>query len=133
MSGFGATIVQPPFPIVGAVRDGELQVARTINWTPDLGATDGPGRIPSLSDLTVTIARQDGIAITASDVSLLPGQFSLDSTGYLLTVWFNVPVGLPFAAGATQIVYVVTFDVQTTSGGQGFVRDGLLTAAQRLG
>lgn len=130
---FGASIPQPPFSIVGPVRDGELQVARTINWTPDLGASDGPGRIPALSDLTVTIARQDDMATTASDVALLPNLFSLDATGFYLTVWFNVPVGLPFVSGSQTITYVVTFDVQQTAGSQGFKRDGLLTAVAKLG
>lgn len=134
MSGtFGASLVPPPFSINGPVRDGEGEVARTIIWTPDLGASDGAGRIPSLADVTVSIARQDGLAITANDVSLLPGLFSLDSTGLQLTVWFQVPAGLPYAGGSSQIAYVVTFSVQPTASGQGFKRDGILIAAATLG
>lgn len=134
MSGFfGAPIVPPPFAIVGPVRDGEGSVARTINFTPDLGASDGPGRIPSLADVTVTITRQDGQAIGASDVSLIPAQFGLDATGMLLTLWFEVPPDLPYTTGASQIVYVVTITVVPTASGQDFRRDGLLTAVALLG
>lgn len=133
MSGFSAPLVPPPVSLNGPVRDGEGDVARTINTQPDLGASDGPGKITSLSTVTVTIARQDGSATTASDVSLLPGQFSLDSTGYLLTIWFSVPAGLPFTAGASTIAYIVTVEVDPTSGGQGWKRDFLLTASALLG
>jgi hypothetical protein len=125
--------VIPPFVIQGPVRDGEGNVARTINFTDDLGASDGPGKIPALSDVTVTIARQDGQAIGANDVSLIPAKFTLDPTGLLLTVWFNVPAGLPYAVRMTQIVYVVTFQVNPTQGNQGYKRDGLLYASQLLG
>lgn len=139
MSGtFGPTIPQPPFPIVGPVRDGEAvapaaPVLRTINTQPDLGQTDGPGNITSLSAVTVTIARQDGQTISNSDVSLVPSHFSLDATGYLLTLAFQVPAGLPYAPGASSIVYVVTIYVYPTSGGQPWKRDGLLTAVPVLG
>jgi hypothetical protein len=123
----------PPFPIQGPVRDGEGDVARTINWSLDLGAPDGPGNIPSLSSVTVTLARVDGQALVENDVSLIPGSFSIDSTGLLLTVWFNVPANLPYATGYYSITYLVTFVVNPTSGDQGFKRDGYLTAVATLG
>jgi hypothetical protein len=123
----------PPFQIVGAARDGEGHIARLINFTPDLGAPDGPGNIPSLSDVTITISRQDLVPIQANDISVLPLLTQLDPTGYILQVWFNVPSGLPYFTGLTSITYVVTFNIQTTASGQGYKRDGLLVASSLLG
>lgn len=123
----------PPFRINGAVRDGEGRVARAINFTPDLGAPDGAGAIPSVSNVVITISRHDLLPIQDSDVSIIQNLTQLDSTGFILTVWFNVPVGLPYYPGSSSIVYIVTFDVQQTVSGQGYIRDGLLTASTLLG
>jgi hypothetical protein len=125
--------VIPPFQIVGAARDGEGRIARIINFTPDLGAPDGPGNIPSVADVTITISRQDLVPIQDNDISVLPSLTQLDPTGYILLVWFNVPIGLPYYPGSTTITYVVTFNIQQTASGQGYERDGLLVASSLLG
>lgn len=135
---FGPAIPQPPVPINQPVRDDEAPapgppVYRTLDLKPALGATGGPGNITSLDTVTVTIARQDGTAITSADVSLVPANFSVDATGFLLTVAFQVPSGLPYAVGASTIIYTVTVWVDPAGNGWPWKRDFLLTAAALLG
>ena len=107
-----------------AIRVGETD-GRFIDCALDLGAAGDT--IPSTASASITITRQDGNAITASDLALASGiPATLDSTGLIYTVWFTAP------AGAAGVPYVITLTANTTQG-RTFKRDCFMTVLALMG
>ena len=129
MSGTPTTLtVPPPTPPVWLppIRAGETD-GRYLNCTPDLGPFGDS--IPSLSAVSLAIARQDGRPTSSADLQPAGSAWpnTLNSTGLIPTF------GLIAPSGGTGVTYVLTMTVNTTAQGRVFIRDMYIQIAALLG
>lgn len=122
--GYGHRVIPPP-AWLDALRAGETD-GRFIDLTNDLGPAGDS--IANIGAVTVSIARQDGATITASDLKLAgsPWPNGLDETGLIVTVGLTAP------AGSAGVDYRITISANTKQG-RIFIRDVVTTVASALG
>ena len=123
----GSSPPPPPLPVwLPPMRAGETD-GRYLNCTPDLGPFGDS--FPSLSVLTLTIARQDSRALSAADLQSAGSAWpdTLDSTGLIPTFGLTAP------SGAAGVTYQLTLTANTTVQGRLFIRDMYIEIASIMG
>lgn len=115
----------PPPTELPAMRAGELD-GRYMDCTPVLAPVGD--LFNSIGDITITVARRDGQAVTNGDLQPAGGAWEplLDTTGRIATFGWIAPVS---AAGVT---YLLTLSGQTKEG-RTFVRDWIMSVVPLLG
>jgi hypothetical protein len=114
-----------PVPIP-PLRAGEID-GRYIDTSTDLGVIGD--KVPSIDQVTISITRVDGAAMTSNDLHLAGTDWpnTVDASGLVITVGFEAPhpsAGVP---------YWVTLTVNETYQGRLYIRDLTMTVAATLG
>lgn len=102
-------------PVLAALNGGEVD-DRFLDCSADLGPAD---LIPTISAVSITVARKDGFPTTTADLQLAAQQglpLSLDATRQIV----NVGVYAPQTAGGSE--YLLTLVVNRTQLGRLYVR-----------
>lgn len=101
-----------PDPISAGDTDG-----RAVSFLYELNNPADPTGDTVTSVVGISITRQDGTAITSTDLALTGASHptTIDASGLIVGIWFTAPPNC-VPAGAPQVDYAVTMTVNTAQG-----------------